>query len=128
MGVYYAVEKRIVEQYGKEVCKMYPKIYLAIDNCFASKRWTAPEDWARVIKDLGVNYLEASADTELDPLYMGRGYLAGWKERVKAVEKNQNVKVANLFSGHGTYSTLGLAHPEATVRKNMLDNWFKADD
>ncbi len=104
---------------------MYPKIYLAIDNCFASKRWTAPEDWARVIKDLGVNYVEASADTELDPLYMGREYLAGWKERVKAVEKNQNVKVANLFSGHGTYSTLGLAHPEATVRKNMLDNWFK---
>lgn len=104
---------------------MYPKIYLAIDNCFASKRWTAPEDWARVIKQLGVNYIEASADTELDPLYMGKEYLVGWKQRVKAAQQSQGVKVANLFSGHGTYSTLGLSHPEATVRRNMLENWFK---
>ena len=33
---------------------MYPKIYLAIDNCFASKRWTTPNQWAKVISDLGV--------------------------------------------------------------------------
>ena len=104
---------------------MYPKIYLAIDNCFASKRWTAPADWARVIKDLGVNYIEASADTELDPLYMGKEYLNDWKKRVRIAQEHRGVKVANLFSGHGTYSTLGLAHTEATVRKNMLENWFK---
>ena len=31
----------------------YPKIYLALDNCFALKRWVEPETWLPLIKDLG---------------------------------------------------------------------------
>ena len=57
---------------------MYPKIYLAIDNCFASKRWTDPHDWARVIRDLGLTYVEASADNEIDPFYSTRDFLDSW--------------------------------------------------
>jgi len=34
----------------------YPKIYLAMDNSFATKRWTEPDDWARVIHELGATY------------------------------------------------------------------------
>lgn len=60
----------------------YPKIYLAIDNCFASKRWTKPEDWMKVISELGLNYIECSADNECDPLYSGTNYLRDWKEEV----------------------------------------------
>ena len=37
----------------------YPEIYLAIDNCFASKRWTSPSEWMSLIKDSGINYIEA---------------------------------------------------------------------
>lgn len=104
---------------------MYPKIFLAIDNCFAVKRWTAPDEWARIIADLDVKYIEASADTELDPLYMGKTYLNWWKEKVKDTQKAYDVSVANLFSGHGTYSTLGLAHADADVRNHMIEEWFK---
>lgn len=104
---------------------MYPKIYLAIDNCFASKRWTEPADWSRVIADLGVNYVEASADTELDPLYMGMAYLKDWPGAVRQARKQTGVTVANLYSGHGTYSTLGLTHTDSRVRRNMIDHWFK---
>ena len=50
---------------------MYPRIYLAIDNCFASKRWSTPADWMKVISDAGIYYVEASADNECDPLYSG---------------------------------------------------------
>ena len=57
---------------------MNPKIYLGIDNCFASKRWVRPADWARVIRDLGLKYVEASADTECDPLYMGPEFTRDW--------------------------------------------------
>jgi len=97
---------------------------LAIDNCFASKRWTRPEDWARVIADLGVSYVEASADTELDPLYMGLDYLDGWVKQVRDAQERFGVRVVNLYSGHGTYSTLGLAHTDPTVRKRMRELWF----
>lgn len=104
---------------------MYPKIYLAIDNCFASKRWTQPDEWASVIADLGVKYIECSADTELDPLYMGADYLQDWPTLVKAAQQKYGVKICNLYSGHGTYSTLGLAHTDPRVRQHLMEHWFK---
>lgn len=57
---------------------------------------------------------------------MGKDYLTGWKEKVRSAQARYSVKAANLFSGHGTYSTLGLSHTDASVRRNMLDNWFKS--
>ncbi len=103
----------------------YPKIYLAIDNCFASKRFTDPSDWARVIRDLGLTYVEASADNECDPMYMGEEYLAWWAGEVRKAMKTHGVVVANLYSGHGTYATLGLAHTHPIVRDRFLNKWLK---
>jgi hypothetical protein len=103
---------------------MYPKIYLSIDNCFAYKRWTRPHDWVKVIADLGVKYIEASADTELDPLYMGLPYLRDWAVQVQEAEREHGVKVCNLYSGHGTYTTLGLTHTDERVREHMIVDWF----
>lgn len=102
-----------------------PKIYLAIDNCFAYKRWTKPESWAKIISDMGIKYVEASSDTELDPLYMGKEYLERWVQDVRKAERTYGVKIANLYSGHGTYSTLGLTHTDSSVRERMVEKWFK---
>jgi sugar phosphate isomerase/epimerase len=110
---------------GIENKTAYPKIYLAIDNCFACKRWTTPEEWCSVISGLGISYAEASADNELDPLFMGRDYLESWIDAVRRAEDNTGVKVANLYSGHGTYTTLGLTHTDPRVRRRLLDQWFK---
>lgn len=87
-----------------------PKIYLGVDNCFASKRWTRPADWMDVIRDLGLFYVEASADTECDPLYMGGAYIAEWIRDVRKQQDRTGILVKNLYSGHGTYATLGMAH------------------
>jgi len=103
----------------------YPEIYLAIDNCFASKRFTEPADWMKVIRDLGIFHIEASADTECDPLYHGRDYLAGWVEKVKRASSKTGVSVCNLYSGHGTYATLGLSHTDSLIRNRILDDWLK---
>lgn len=103
----------------------YPRLSLAIDNCFASKRWTKPAEWMEVIKELGLNCIEASADTECDPLYMGREYLLDWADEVKINSEKFGVKVANLYSGHGTYATLGLAHTDGRVRERFVNQWLK---
>jgi sugar phosphate isomerase/epimerase len=103
----------------------YPRIYLAIDNCFACKRWTRPKEWCERIAQLGIGYVEASADTELDPLFMGPEYLAEWVEEVQRAQAATGIRVANLYSGHGTYTTLGLTHTDPRVRRRMLDHWFK---
>ena len=93
-----------------------PRIYLAIDNCFASKRWTDPLDWARIVHQLGLGFVEASADNECDPLYADPGYLKDWVGEVQSACKGTGVRVVNLYSGHGTYTTLGLATPTAATR------------
>ena len=43
----------------------YPKIYLALDNCFALKRWVEPETWLPLIKDLGYTSIQASYEKNL---------------------------------------------------------------
>jgi D-erythrulose 1-phosphate 3-epimerase len=103
----------------------FPSVFLAIDNCFASKRWTRPGEWMDLAQSLGLSYVEASADTEADPLYAGAEYLKDWVADVRACEERSGVRVANLYSGHGTYTTLGLAHPDARVRERMRELWIK---
>jgi D-erythrulose 1-phosphate 3-epimerase len=102
-----------------------PVVSLAIDNCFASKRWTAPKDWMSLIKDLGLSLVEASADTECDPLYMGEAYLEDWGNEVRQWSDKLGVRVANMYSGHGTYATLGLTHTDERVRYRFRDGWLK---
>jgi hypothetical protein len=103
----------------------YPKIYLTMDNSFATKRWTEPDDWARVIHDLGASYVEASADTEADPFYCGEEYLSRWIDRVYAAGAKHGVKVANFYTGYTTYRTLGMAHSDPVIRGRVVDGWLK---
>jgi D-erythrulose 1-phosphate 3-epimerase len=104
--------------------RIYPKVYLAIDNCFASKRWTSPAQWMPLIQKLGINHVEASADNECDPLYSTKIYLKRWLEEIGEESVKTGVKVCNLYSGHGTYATLGLAHPDISVRDKMQHEWL----
>jgi hypothetical protein len=103
----------------------FPALSLAIDNCFASKRWTRPAEWMELARRLGLSCVEASADTEADPLYTGPEYMEDWVEDVLRCEERSGVRVVNLYSGHGTYTTLGLAHTDARVRQRMRELWLK---
>lgn len=103
---------------------MDPRIYLAIDNCFAMKRWTTPYEWSSIVKDIGLSYVECVADNEIDPLLMDKEYLKSWVEDVREAEKKTGTKVIFLYSGNGTYDTTGLAHYDKRVRKHILDKWF----
>lgn len=64
-----------------------PKIFLAVDNCILSKRWTRPAEWMNLLKSMGVYYVEASADNECDPLYMGMDYMQRWVQEVKTASE-----------------------------------------
>jgi sugar phosphate isomerase/epimerase len=56
---------------------------------------------------------------------MGREYLQDWVEAVKEAQKNTGMKVVNLYSGHGTYTTLGLTHTDPRVQRRMIEDWFQ---
>ena len=102
-----------------------PRVYLTIDNCFASKRWTRPAEWAAVVKDLGLAHVEASADNECDALYSTPAFRDDWAREVRDAYDKTGVRVVNLYSGHGTYATLGLAHTDRRIRDHMLNDWLK---
>ena len=103
---------------------MLPKVDLSIDNCFASKRWTDPDEWLRIIADSGIQWVEASADTECDPLYSDSEYLSEWISNVRKASQKYGVNVANLYSGHGTYATLGLSSNNRQNAIRMRDQWL----
>ncbi len=105
---------------------MDPRLYLCIDNCFAYKRWVKPLDWMLLIRDMGVTYVEQSADTECDPMYMGADYMREWVRRVREGTEKTGVQVMNVYSGHGTYTTCGMTHWHAGVRRRFLEQWMKA--
>lgn len=104
---------------------MDPKVYLGIDNCCAAKRWIRPAEWMKMIKGLGLRYIEASADTECDPLYMGPDFTRDWIEDVRHWEKELDMKVVNVYSGHGTYVTSGIAHYDPRVAERFRNEWVK---
>ena len=102
-----------------------PRIHLAIDNCFAGKRWTEPLEWANVIRPMGLQCVEASADNECDPLYSDPGYLEDWIGAVESASRQTGVKVVNLYSGHGTYTALGFGSADSRNRERILNQWLK---
>ena len=104
---------------------MYPKINLSIDTCFASKRWSEPEKWLEIICSAGVKCVEISADCDCDPLYVGEEYLLYWADKVLNEAEKRNMRAVSFYSGHSTYSTTGLAHPDVQVRNNLLENWVR---
>lgn len=69
--------------------------------------------------------MEASADTELDPLYMGAQYTAQWIDLARESCARENVTIQNVYSGHGTYATTGIAHISPLVRRRFIDGWMK---
>lgn len=102
----------------------YPRIHLTWDNVAFYKRWCEPDEWAAKVAELGIRCVEASADNEHDPLFMGPDYFHAWVDQVREAERAHGIRVANLYSGHGTYSTLGMTHPDERVREHLLANWF----
>ncbi len=103
---------------------MYPKIYLSIDNCFATKRWTKPAEWAEIVKECGLKYVESSADTECDMLYSDKEYLKRWRNETEKACGRYGLEIDCAYTGHGTYSTLGLTHTDKDCRERMLKEWM----
>lgn len=102
----------------------YPNIYLVLDNCFAIKRWVSPAEWMGLCKELGVNYVQASTDNEIDPLYCPKDYRDDWVREVKKHEQTLGMKVCNFYTGYQTYRTAGLAHDDSRVVAQLQEGWF----
>ncbi len=103
---------------------MDPKISIGIDNCFAIKRWTTPAEWTRVIRDMGLTYIECVTDIDNEPLLMPAEYIRDWADAVNEAQAKYGTQVVMLYSNNSTYDTTGLAHPDPRVRAHIIRHWF----
>ena len=101
---------------------MYPRIYLAINNCVLYKRWTRPDEWGRIIRDMGIYYIEASADNELDPLYTGEEHLRRWVDEVRAFPPGSYYYDGKFVKYEDIAAVHGYVHEDIDViTKNIHD-------
>ena len=75
---------------------MDPKISIGIDNCFALKRWVTPSEWGRVIKDMGMKYVECVADQEIEPLLTPKACHDDWIEAVNEEKAKNGIEVVMM--------------------------------
>lgn len=101
-----------------------PRIHLGIDNCFAIKRWTEPDDWGRVVKNLGLKYVEAVPDLECEPLLTPDDYRKDWVDKVNRMREKLGVQIVMFYSNDSTYDSIGFSHPDERVRRYFVDQWF----
>ena len=91
-----------------------PRIHLGIDNCFAIKRWTEPEDWGRVVKSLGLKYVEAVPDLECEPMLTPDDYRKDWIDKVNKMREKLGVQVVMSYSNDSTYDSIGFPSSSRT--------------
>lgn len=101
-----------------------PKIHLGIDNCFAIKRWVSPTEWGRVVRDLGLKYVEAVPDLECEPMLTPEACQRDWADETKRIADELDVHVVMSYSNDSTYDTIGFSHPDARIRDYLVEKWF----
>lgn len=93
---------------------------LAINNCFAVKRWPRPEDWASVVRDqVGLEWVELSLDLLGPDVGAQRGQTA-----TKSALAAHGLRAATTFTGLGAYSLNLLMDPDPERREWSLD-WYR---
>lgn len=103
---------------------MDPIISIGIDNCFAIKRWVTPSEWARVIREMGMRYVEGVADLEIEPLLTPRSWHDDWISQVNEQQAKHGIDVVMMYSNDTTYGTVGFAHPDVRIREHYVEEWF----
>ena len=103
---------------------MDPKISIGIDNCFALKRWVTPSEWGRVIKDMGMKYVECVADQEIEPLLTPKACHDDWIEAVNEEKAKNGIEVVMMYSNDSTYDTAGFCHKDPRIREHYVEKWF----
>lgn len=102
-----------------------PRVYMVWDNCSVIKRFVKPSEWLEIAKELGFNYVQASTDNEIDPLFSSEDYMDEWFSEAKKAQEKTGVKIINFYTGYQTYRTVGFGHFYPPMAEYLRDNWAK---
>lgn len=100
-----------------------PQITLGINNCFAVKRWSRPEQWARIVSDeLGLSDVQFSMD--LLPPSASTVTAATHADEVRAVAEAHGIRVRSVFTGLAAYGS-NLLLADAPSERDAAEQWYR---
>tara|TARA_Y100000310_G_scaffold345862_1_gene471689 strand:+ start:809 stop:1714 length:906 start_codon:yes stop_codon:yes gene_type:complete len=94
---------------------------LGINTGFALNRFPLPEEWMKIIGDLGLKYVQLTADL-INPS-LGDQIVADYINRINNLKEVYNIKIDSIMTGAFTRVN-HFSHPDAQVRRHWI-NWFK---
>ena len=97
---------------------------IAISSCFMTRRYEKPESWAKIISDLGFEYVSLDSDA-LDYFYSGDpDYIEKAAKHTRKVFEDSGLKIIDYLTGFAPYRFFGLAHEDAESRMQMY-RWLE---
>lgn len=99
-----------------------PLITLGINTCFAVKRWSRPEQWARIVSDeLGLSDVQFSMD--LLPPSASDSTAATHADAVRVVAEEHGIRVRSVFTGLAAYAS-NLLLADAPSERDAAEQWY----
>lgn len=97
------------------------KLRLGINTGFALNRFPIPEDWMKIIHDLGLKYVQLTAEM-LNPSW-DEEIVNDYVERIMILSKQYGIKIDSIMTGAFTRVN-HFSHPDLKARRFWI-NWFK---
>jgi D-erythrulose 1-phosphate 3-epimerase len=98
-----------------------PTITYGTNTCFAVKRWPEPEEWTRIVADLGFEHVQFSLDLA-DPVLSGSDETF---TEIRETAERRGVNIASAFTGFVGYAQSLLGHPDTSLRA-AAEDWYRA--
>jgi sugar phosphate isomerase/epimerase len=97
-------------------------VALGINNCFAAKRWPAPDEWTEIVRDeLGLTMVQHSLDlSDIDD------DLDAGADRVRSACARTGLAIDSVFTGLIAYSMNLMLAPASDERERAADYWSRA--
>ncbi|MGV2982150.1 sugar phosphate isomerase/epimerase family protein [Microbacterium sp. AGC85] len=100
-----------------------PQITLGINTCFAVKRWSRPEQWARIVSDeLGLSDVQFSMD--LFPPSASESAVETHADEVREVAEAHGIRVRSVFTGLAAYAS-NLLLADTPSERAAAEGWYR---
>lgn len=97
---------------------------LGVNAAFLTRRYEEPENWARIISELGFDFVSFDSDA-LDWFYSGdHDYVLRTAKATRRIFENAGLKIVDYLTGFAPYRFFGLAHKDPEARAQMY-RWME---
>lgn len=95
------------------------RVDIGLNTCCFTRRWERPENWLKLSKNAGYDYVQIDSDA-LDPFFSGdREYQLAAARTLKNLAKEQELTLTGYYTGMASYRFHGLSHEDKSVRERM---------